>query len=209
MIDKIKEALGDLDEEVLFKEVKNAITSDCKTIEILESLQAGLDIVGDRFGKQEYFLSELMMSADLFNEAAALLGDSSNEQVGEKVGKFLIATVETDIHDIGKNIVINVMKSNGFEVIDLGVDVPVKTVVDGVREHQPQIIGLSCLLTTCFDAMKKTIDAIRTEGLDKGRLILIGGGPVDDNTVAYVNADVRCATAQAGVIESKKFLGVE
>lgn len=209
MIDGIKKALGDLDEEVLFEEVKSAIASETAKTEILESLQAGLDIVGNRFANQEYFLSELMMSADLFNEAAALLGNDSEEEIGDKIGKFLIATVETDIHDIGKNIVINVMKSNGFEVIDLGVDVPVQTVVDGVRKYQPQIIGLSCLLTTCFDAMKRTIESIRAEGLDNGRLILIGGGPVDDNTVKYVGADARCATAQVGVIESKKFLGVE
>ena len=85
-------------------------------------------------------------------------------------------------------------------------DVPVQTVVDAVREYQPQVIGLSCLLTTCFDYMKKTIEAIREAGLDEGRLILIGGGPVDDATVKYVNADARCETAQVTVVKAKEFL---
>ena len=208
MIDVIKDALGDLDEEVLFPEVEKAVKEGVAVGEILESLQAGLDVVGERFAAQEYFLSELMMSADLFNEASAMLGAEGAEDDTDKIGTFLIATVETDIHDIGKNIVVNVMKSNGFKVVDMGVDVPVQTVVEGIKEHNPQIIGLSCLLTTCFDKMKETVDAIREAGLAEGRLILIGGGPVDDSTVKYVNADARCATAQEGVIKSKEFLGV-
>ena len=209
MIEIIKNALGDLDEDILFEEVEKAVKAGTPAGEILDSLQAGLDIVGERFGNKEYFLSELMMSADLFNEASAMLGDDAIEDDGDKLGLYLMATVETDIHDIGKNIVVNVMKSNGFKVIDLGVDVPVQKVVDAVREYQPQVIGLSCLLTTCFDKMKETIAAIREAGLDEGRLILIGGGPVDDNTVKYVNADARCATAQDTVIKSKEFLGVQ
>lgn len=209
MIVEIKDALGDLDEDLLFPEVEKAVKNGVPATEILESLQAGLDVVGERFASKEYFLSELMMSADLFNEASAKLGNDANADAANSIGTFLIATVETDIHDIGKNIVINVMKSNGFKVIDLGVDVPIAKVVEAVKEYQPQIIGLSCLLTTCFDYMKGTITAIREAGLDKGKLILIGGGPVDDNTVTYVNADARCATAQEGVLKSKEFLGVK
>ena len=209
MIDIIRDLLGDLDEDNLFGEVEKAVKAGTPAVEILESLQAGLDIVGERFAEKEYFLSELMMSADLFNEASAMLGDDIEEDDSDKIGTFLMATVETDIHDIGKNIVVNVMKSNGFKVIDLGVDVPVQTVVNAVKEYQPQVIGLSCLLTTCFDKMKETIDAIKAAGLNEGRLILIGGGPVDDNTTEYVGADARCATAQDTVIEAKKFLGVK
>ena len=209
MIDIIRDALGDLDEDILFAEVEKAVNAGTPAGEILDSLQAGLDIVGDRFGAGEYFLSELMMSADLFNEASEMLGDDAGGEEKETIGTFVMATVETDIHDIGKNIVVNVMKSNGFKVYDLGVDVPVQTVVDKVREYQPQIIGLSCLLTTCFDKMKETIDAIKAAGLNEGRLILIGGGPVDDNTVKYVGADRRCPTAQDTVNYSKEFLGVK
>lgn len=205
----IVNAMADLDEDLLYAEVKKSFSEGEKAAEIIAALQKGLDIVGERFASKEYFLSELMMSADLFNEASAMLGEDAIDENAPNNGTFLIGTVETDIHDIGKNIVASVMKSNGFKVIDIGVDVPVADFVAAVRENKPQIIGCSCLLTTCFDYMKKTIDAIRAEGLDKDRLILIGGGPVDENTVKYVGADKRCSTAQEAVIVSKEFLGVK
>ena len=94
-------------------------------------------------------------------------------------------------------------------LIDIGVDVPVADFVAAVKEHNPDVIGLSCLLTTCFDYMKKTIDGIREAGLDKGKLILIGGGPVDEATVEYVGADARGITAQEAVLKAKEFLGVK
>lgn len=209
MYQKIIDAMADLEDDLLMEEVEAAWKNGTPASEIIAALQKGLDIVGERFAAQEYFLSELMMSADLFNEASEIFrGDEDSENAADTLGTFVIGTVETDIHDIGKNIVASVMKSNGFKVIDLGVDVPVQTFVDAVRKYQPQVIGMSCLLTTCFDYMKKTIEAIRGEGLDKDRLILIGGGPVDDKTVEYVNADARCETAQVTVIKAKEFLGV-
>ncbi len=206
MIQAIVDAMADLEDDLLFDEVRKAYEAGTPVPELIESLQEGMSIVGERFEEREYFLAELMMSAELFNEASEIFGGEDEESAANKIGTFLIATVQTDIHDIGKNIVASVMKSNGFQVIDLGVDVPVQKVVDAVREYQPQVIGLSCLLTTCFDYMKETIDAIRAEGLDKGRLILIGGGPVDDATVEYVGADARCETAQVTVIKAKEFL---
>ena len=208
MNQKIIDAMADLEDEILMEEVQAAVDAGEPAGDIIADLQKGLDIVGTRFAEKEYFLSELMMSAELFNEASQLLGSEEEADTSGKLGTFVIGTVETDIHDIGKNIVASVMKSNGFNVIDLGVEVPVQKFVDAVREYQPQVIGLSCLLTTCFDYMKKTIESIRGEGLDKGRLILIGGGPVDDRTVAYVGADARCETAQVTVEKAKQFLGV-
>lgn len=208
MNQKIIDAMADLDDEVLMEEVRTAFQSGVSAGDIIADLQKGLDIVGERFAQKEYFLSELMMSASIFNEAGELLGSGEEDAVFSQIGTFVIGTVETDIHDIGKNIVVSVMKSNGFHVIDLGVDVPAQKFVDAVRQYQPEVIGLSCLLTTCFAHMKKTVEAIRAEGLDKGRLILIGGGPVDDRTVAYVGADARCETAQVTVEKAKQFLGV-
>ena len=208
MNQKIINAMADLDDEILMEEVQAAANAGTPAGEIIADLQKGLDIVGERFAEKEYFLSELMMSASLFNEATELLGGEEEADASAKIGTFVIGTVETDIHDIGKNIVASVMKSNGFKVVDLGVDVPAAKFLEAIREHQPQVIGLSCLLTTCFDHMKKTVESIRAEGLAEGRLILIGGGPVDDRTVAYVGADARCETAQVTVEKSKSFLGV-
>ncbi len=208
MNQKIIDAMAGLDDEVLMEEVQAAAQSGVPAGDIIADLQKGLDIVGERFAAKEYFLSELMMSASIFNEASGLFCGGEEAEGASKIGTFVIGTVETDIHDIGKNIVVSVMKSNGFRVIDLGVDVPAQKFVDAVRQYQPEVIGLSCLLTTCFEHMKRTVEAIRTEGLDKGRLILIGGGPVDDRTVAYVGADARCETAQVTVEKAKEFLGV-
>ncbi len=207
MCKKIIEAMGDLDEIVLKSEVDKEVKKGTSPGKILDALQKGLDIVGKRFEEKEYFLSELMMSAELFNECSNIL--PNDESVAETSnGTFLIGTVETDIHDIGKNIVVSVMKSNGYKVIDIGIDVPVKDFVDAVRENKPDVVGMSCLLTTAFDAMKKTIEGLRAEGLNEGRLILIGGGPCDENTRKYVGADKLCTSAQQAVIETKNFLGV-
>lgn len=206
MEQQIINAMAELKEDDLFPAVQRAVDEGVPGADILAALQAGLGIVGERFAAEEYYLSELMLSAELFNEASALLGDEGAVST-ESLGTFLIATVETDIHDIGKNIVAAVMKSNGFAVVDLGVDVPAETVVRAIEEHRPQVVGLSCLLTTCFEKMKETITAIREKGLDEGRLILIGGAPIDDNAMRYVNADGRCPTAQDTVSMSKAFLG--
>ena len=208
MDQKIVDAMADLNDEELMEDVQSAVKAGTPPAEIIAALQRGLDIVGERFASKEYFLSELMLSAELFNEATSLFNAEEADDAVQKIGTFVIGTVETDIHDIGKNIVASVMKSNGFQVIDLGVDVPAQKFIDAIQEYQPQIIGLSCLLTTCFDYMKKTIEAIRSADLDKGRLVLIGGGPVDDKTVEYVGADARCETAQDTVLQAKKFLGV-
>lgn len=206
MNDIIMNAMADLEEDILFDEVKKAAENNEEPSEIFSALQKGLEIVGDRFQEGEYFLADLMLSGELFDEASSLIGGDEVLDTGEKKGTFLIGTVETDIHDIGKNIVTSVMKTNGFNVIDIGINVPVEKFVEEVRKYQPDIIGCSCLLTTCFDYMKKTIERIREEGLDKGRLILIGGGPVEDSTVAYCNADARCANAQEAVVVSSKFM---
>ena len=208
MNQKIIDAMADLNDDELMEDVQAAVDAGTPPAEIIAALQKGLDIVGERFASKEYFLSELMLSAELFNEATALFNAEDAEDAVQKIGTFVIGTVETDIHDIGKNIVASVMKSNGFQVIDLGVDVPAQKFIDAIKEYQPQVVGLSCLLTTCFDHMKDTIGAIRSAGLDKGRRILIGGGPVDDKTVAYVGADARCETAQDTVVQAKAFLGV-
>jgi methylmalonyl-CoA mutase cobalamin-binding domain/chain len=209
MSQKIVEAMAELDEDILYEEVRKAGVSGVPALELVKSLQAGLTEVGNRFQRKEYFLSELMLSADMFNQASALIKIDEGSGALNSIGTFVIGTVKSDVHDIGKNIVAAVMRSNGFKVIDLGVDVPVERFIEAVKEHNPQIIGMSCLLTTCFNDMKATVDTLKKEGLTDGRLILIGGGPTDEHTVKFVGADACCASAQDTVIASKKFLGVK
>lgn len=209
MCSSLSALMGDLMETQVFDEVKRQLNEGIPPEEIFAELQKGMEIVGDRFQDKEYYLSELIMAADIFNNAAALLQEKFQSHEKDKIATMVLGTVAGDIHDIGKNIVSLIFSSNGFEVIDLGVDVPIQRFVEAVKEHKPQLVGLSCLLTTSFDNMKATIDALKDAGLRNGVKVLVGGGPLDQSTCDYVGADALCKDAPAGVDMAKKLLGVE
>lgn len=208
MSKKLIEAMADLEEDVVLEEVKTLINSKIPTLDIITYLQEGMGIVGKRFEEKEYFLSELIMCAEIFNEASKLLGDGANAGAASKYGTFVIGTIYDDIHDIGKNIVTTVMSSNGFSVVDLGVDVPTARFIEAIKQYNPKVIGISCLLTTCFDNIKECIKSIEEADLRKDVKILIGGGPVDEATGKYVKADMVCKNAQQTVDFCKKHMGV-
>jgi len=191
MSKKLVEAMADLDEDIVLSEVKALKQQGVDPLEIIESLQEGMGIVGKRFEEKEYFLSELIMSAEVFNEASQLIG-GMGESGTSKYGVFVLGTIYDDIHDIGKNIVTTVMRSNGFEVIDLGVDVPTAKFIEAIKQYKPKVVGISCLLTTCFDNVKECIQAIEDAGLRNDVKVLIGGGPVDEATGKYVKSDIVC-----------------
>lgn len=208
MHDELTNALAQLDEDTLLNEVKELFGQGIPALEILAALQKGMEEVGHKFEAKEYFLSELIMSADIFKEATNLLGDAFSADNSGKLGTVVIGTVQEDIHDIGKDIVVTILRCNGFNVIDLGVDVPHEKFVEAVKEYNPQIVGMSCLLTSAFDNMRDAITAIETAGLREGRTILIGGGPTDDKVKDYVKADRVCKNAQEAVEACKTALGV-
>lgn len=207
MSTKLINAMADLEEEIVLEEVKSLKEQKVPSLEIISFLQEGMGIVGKRFEEKEYFLSELIMSAEIFNEASEILG-GAGEETSSKYGTFVIGTIYDDIHDIGKNIVSTVMKSNGFNVIDLGVDVPTAKFIEAIKEYKPKVVGISCLLTTCFDNIKECISSIEAAGLRKDLKILIGGGPVDEATGKYVGADHVCKNAQQTVDLCKKYMEV-
>ena len=184
--------MGDLMEDQLFDDVKRQLNEGVPPEEIFVELQKGMEIVGDRFQSQEYYLSELIMAADIFKNASALLQEKFQLDEKDKIGTMVLGTVAGDIHDIGKDIVSLIFSSNGFKVIDLGVDVPVERFVDAVKEHKPQLVGLSCLLTTSFNNMRATVAALEEAGLRNGVKVLVGGGPLDKATCEYVKADALC-----------------
>jgi dimethylamine corrinoid protein len=166
---------------------------------IIASLQAGMRVIGDKHEAGEYYLSALIMAARIFSLALAEL-DLSEAAVGGDKGTFVLGTAKTDIHDIGKNIVASVLRANGFNVIDLGVDVPPELFVAAVREHNARLVGLSCLLTTAFDALAETIKAFETAGLRDQVRIFIGGGPVTTHLAEQLGADGAGVTAQDAVV---------
>jgi dimethylamine corrinoid protein len=204
----ISEYLGDLNESATIEGVEAALASGQDPVVVLHALQAGMNVVGQRFESGEYFLSELIYSADIFKKAGAPLQARLAEQVQETHGTLVLGTVKNDIHDFGKDIVATVMTSNGFKVIDLGVNVEQQAFVDAIREHKPALVGMSCLLTTVFDDMKEAIETIKAAGLRDQVTILVGGGPVDQACADYVGADVYCKTAQDGVTAAKRVLGL-
>jgi len=172
----LPDSLANLDEEAVLSKVEKDLGCGRPAVEILNELRQGMIIVGKRFEQSEYFLSELIMSAEIFKAAAKLLEpEISRVHQRRALGKIVIGTVEGDIHDIGKNIVVTFLESAGFNVYDLGVDVSPMKFVSKVRETKAGILGLSCLLTMGFEPMKATIRKLSELGLRKRVRVIIGG----------------------------------
>ena len=204
----LAQAVGDLDEDAAVRLVEEKLAAGEPVLSILDELQAGMNVVGERFEGGDYYLSELIYAADIFKRAGAPLQEGLKSTTQKTLGTLVLGTVKNDIHDFGKDIVATVMSSNGLKVVDLGVNVEHQAFVDAIKEHKAELVGMSCLLTTVFEDMKDAIQVIKDAGLRDQVKILIGGGPVDEATRAYVGADFYCKTAQDGVIAAKKILGV-
>lgn len=206
-LDIIKEALADLNEEVVLPLVEEVLADGVSALEILQVCQAGMVEVGSRFENQDYFVSDLMMSGEIFKEISELLEPGLKSGGAEADGKVVIGTVKGDIHDIGKDIVVNMLKSANLEVIDLGVDVPPSKFIEALKETGATVLGMSGLLTLAFDSMKETIIAVEEAGLADKVKIMIGGGPIDANVSRIVGADNWGADAQEAVRIAKKWVG--
>jgi len=206
MLEQLTEALAGLDEDRVLGIVRTELARGTEPLPILEACQRGMTAVGERFEKNEYFVSDLMMSAEIFKQVGEIIGPDLNspEQIGG--GGVIIGTVQGDIHDIGKDIVVNMLKSANFDVTDLGVDVPPASFVHALKETGATVLGMSGLLTLAFDAMTETISAIEEAGLRGSVRIMIGGGPVDGRVCEVVGADQWGADAQAAIRLCKAWL---
>ncbi len=185
--------LADMNEDDAFALAKKMLLEEgANPIRVLELCRNAMDIVGKRFEKGEYFLPELVLAGEMLENIGAIAKPLIKQAPGEepkKLAKVLIGTVHGDLHDIGKNIVTFMLDINGFEVKDIGIDVPVKTFVDEINQFQPDVVGLSGFLTLAFDSMKETIEAIQDAGLRDKLKIMIGGGQVDETVRNYTGAD--------------------
>jgi 5-methyltetrahydrofolate--homocysteine methyltransferase len=167
-----------------------------------------MEIVGERFAASEYFIPDLVYSGEILKEITALVKPRLVEVADVKrLGKVIIGTVAGDIHDIGKDIVVFMLDVNGFEVYDLGVDVPPQHFADKIRETEAPVVGLSGFLTLAFDSMKETVDAIQAAGLRDKVMVMIGGGQMNEEVRAYTGADAYGADAMAGVTLARKWIG--
>jgi len=205
-LDDIKNALAELDEDLALKLVKEALAAKVSALEILTACQNGMTEVGRRFECQDYFVSDLMMSGEIFKQVGVLLEPELKAGGSTAVGKIVFGTVKGDIHDIGKDIVVNMLKSANFDVIDLGVDVPPEKFISALKESGATVLGMSGLLTLAFDSMKITVQALQAEGLRDQVRVMIGGGPVDANVCRFVGADDWGADAQHAIRLAKNWL---
>ena len=189
MSENLASLLADLEEERTLATVKEALASGTDPLTLVEGLRDGMSLVGERFESKEYFLSDLIMSAEIFNEAIALIQPHLKSDGVSSRGSVVLGTVKGDIHDIGKNIVGSLLRCEGYEVHDLGVDVEPAAFVDKVRETGATLVAMSGLLTLAFDAMKETVESFIEAGLRDKVKVIIGGGPVNQAVVDYAGAD--------------------
>lgn len=200
--------LADLKENEAIEMVNNNLEHGVDPMEILAHAREGMKLVGERFGNGEYFIPDLIYSGEILKEIAKLVEPriKQKESDSKKLGKVIIGTVAGDIHDIGKDLVVLMLDISGFEVYDLGVDVPANQFIDKIKETGATVIGLSGFLTLAFDAMKETVDAIKTAGLRNNLKIMIGGGQIDDEVKRYTGADAYGKDAMEAVSLTKKWL---
>ena len=186
----LKEAMGDLEEDMVL-EIMNKVMEDGgeQAGQAMKACQEGMNIVGERFATQEYFVSDLIFSGELMNEAMDIIRPALLKSTGESMGKMILCTVEGDLHDIGKNIVKAMLEASGFSVIDLGIDVKPSDIVRTAKEEGITIIGLSGVLTLAIDAMKATVEALKDAGMRQDVNIIIGGAPVNQAVCDVVGAD--------------------
>jgi methanogenic corrinoid protein MtbC1 len=208
MSEQLVNAIADMREEETLKLVKEMVEGGSEPMAILDAARDAMDIVGKRYEEGAYFLPELMLAGEMLNQITDILKpELAKLPEIKRHGKVLIGTVEGDIHDIGKNIVSFMLDVNGFEVLDLGVDVSRQKFVEAIEDFQPQVVGLSGFLTLAFDTMKETIDAIQAAGLRDQVKIMVGGGQMDDQVRAHTGADAYGRDAMAAVKLTKDWIG--
>ncbi|MCP4760458.1 MAG: hypothetical protein GY870_01670 [archaeon] len=205
---KLMDAILDFDEDDVIEQVRALLNTGKDPVEIAKVCRQAMDDIGRMFQEKEIFLTELIMSGELLSIVMEELGfstDTGDKPDSEYKGKVLMGTVAGDVHDIGKNIVNSLLRSNDYKVVDIGVDVPVNKFAEEVTKNNPDVVGMCGLLTIAYDSMKDTITAIRKAGFT-GK-IMVGGGATDQKVCDYVGADGYGADATDAVTLSKQWLG--
>jgi methanogenic corrinoid protein MtbC1 len=210
MSKKLVNAIADMKEGEALRIVKEMVEGGSEPMVILDAAREAMDIVGKRYEEGAYFLPELMLAGEMLNQITDIVKpELAKAPDVERLGKVLVGTVAGDIHDIGKDIVVFMLDVNGFEVLDLGVDVPAQKFVEAIKEFQPQVVGLSGFLTLAFDAMKDTVESMKQAGLRDKVKIMIGGGQISEEIRKYTGADAYGKDAMAGVSLAKQWVGAK
>ena len=197
-------ALSNLEEQDALKITKERLAAGNDPLKILEDTRKAMEIVGKRFADGEYFIPDLVYSGEILRQISEIVKPKMTKASQlKRTGKVVLGTVAGDIHDIGLNIVDFMLDVNGFEVYNLGIDVPAQKFVDKIKETKAPIVGLSGFLTLAFDSMKQTIEAISAAGLRKNVKIMVGGGQIDEEIKKYTGADAYGRDAMSAVTLAK------
>lgn len=211
ILDKIIAALMDQDREQVNELVDKALSMEVSPMEILNgALAAGLQELGVLFSEEEVFLPELLLAANIVTEIMNRLAEKfkASEASIEKRGTVLLATVEGDVHDIGKSLVGMIMNASGYNIIDAGKDAPNTKLIEMVKEHKPDIVGLSSLLATTMPAQKEFIEMAKEAGLRDQIKIMVGGAPVSKDWAIKIGSDGWAEDASGAVLEADRMLGL-
>ena len=209
MSEELINAIADMDEEGALALTKELLDAGTAPTAILDACRAAMEVVGSRFEHGEYFIPELILAGEMLKGISAEVKPymTGGHAEAKKHGKVIVGTVKGDIHDIGKDIVVFMLDVNGFDVTDLGIDVPVQRFVDTIVEVKPQVVALSGFLTLAYDSMKETVAAIEKAGLRDSVKIMVGGGTVDEQVCKYAGADAFGLDAMAAVSLAKQWIG--
>jgi len=196
----LKESIVNLDFDAVVEAAKEAMDAgvDPQTA-ITDGMVPGMTIIGEKYETGEYFLSELVVSGEVMKEGLKVINPYIKEGSAKKLGEVVIATVEGDNHDLGKNIVTTLLGVQGFEVVDLGADVPTDEIINAVKERKPDILGLSALLTVTMPKMGEAIEALKVADLREKVKVIIGGSPVTSEFAESIGADHCAVNALEGV----------
>ena len=197
---KLMEAMADLEEELVLDAANQVM--DCggaDAQQVVEALQKGMDVVGQRFEEGEYFVGDLIFAGEVMTEAMKIVAPALSSGEGSANGRMILCTVKDDLHDIGKNIVKAMLEAGGMEVVDLGIDVAPAAIVAAAKEQNIKIVALSGVLTLALDSMKKTVEAFQEAGLRNDVKIIIGGNPVSEAACVTMGADAWAHSPQKTV----------
>jgi len=204
---KIAEALGNLQYQGVEGLVEQALQAGADPLEILDECKAGMDTVGELYSSGEYFLSELILSADIFTKVVNTIRPLIAERRGgSSYGSVVIGTTKGDVHDLGKNIVVTLFEASGFDVTDLGVDVDPEAFIEEISRKNARIVAMSALITPAFGSMKRVVELMKERDLREGRFVIIGGGPTSEAVRDHVGADAWTLNPVEGVNMCREFL---
>lgn len=208
MAEQLVTYIAEMQEEEALALAKELLSTGTPPTRILDDCRAAMTIVGKRFEEGQYFIPELILAGEILKAISDEVKPyMTGTQEAQKGARVIVGTVKGDIHDIGKDIVVFMLDANGFDVLDLGIDVAPETFVDKIVAFKPAVVALSGFLTLSYDSMKETVEAITAAGLRDRVKIMIGGGTVDEQVRQYAGADAYGLDAMAAVSLAEQWTG--